>query len=169
MTTTVAELIAQALYFILPAYCANALPVLFGGGLPMDFGRNFIDGKPLFGAHKTFRGFFSGLFIGTLIGILQSNLPIFQPSHVLLGFVLSLGGLTGDLIHSFIKRRLGLPPGASFPVADQLDFVVGALFFSLFISPPSQSIALIVLVVTPPIHLLTNFIAYRLGLKKEPF
>jgi len=169
MTTTVAELIAQALYFILPAYCANALPVLFGGGLPMDFGRNFIDGKPLFGAHKTFRGFFSGLFIGTLIGILQSNLPIFQPSHVLLGFVLSLGGLTGDLIHSFVKRRLGLPPGASFPVADQLDFVVGALFFSLFISPPSQSIALIVLVVTPPIHLLTNFIAYRLGLKKEPF
>lgn len=169
MPITIAELIAQALYFILPAYCANAIPVLFGGGLPIDFGRNFIDGKPLFGAHKTFRGFLSGLLVGTLVGFAQSNLLIFQPPHVLLGFVLSLGALIGDLIHSFVKRRLSLPPGASFPVADQLDFVVGALFFSLFISPPSLPIAIIILIVTPPLHLLTNFIAYRLNVKKEPF
>jgi len=169
MTVTIAELIAQALYLILPAYCANAIPVLFGGGLPMDFGKKFIDGKPLFGAHKTFRGFFSGLFIGTLIGIVQSSLPIFQPPQIFLGFILSLGALTGDLVHSFIKRRLNLPPGASFPVADQLDFVIGALLFSLFISPPSLPVALVILVVTPPIHLSTNYIAYRLGVKKEPF
>jgi CDP-2,3-bis-(O-geranylgeranyl)-sn-glycerol synthase len=169
MATTIAELIAQALYFILPAYCANAVPVIFGGGLPMDFGKNFIDGKLLFGAHKTFRGFFSGLFIGMLIGIVQTNLPIFQPIHILQGFILSLGALTGDLIHSFIKRRLSLPPGASFPVADQLDFVVGALLFSLFVSPPSLPVVLIILIVTPPIHVLTNFIAYRLKVKKEPF
>jgi CDP-2,3-bis-(O-geranylgeranyl)-sn-glycerol synthase len=169
MTVAVIEVIAQALYFILPAYCANAIPVLFGGGLPMDFGRNFIDGKPLFGSHKTFRGFFSGLLIGTLIGIAQSNLPFFQPPHLLVGFVLSLGGLIGDLIHSFVKRRLSIPPGGSFPVADQLDFVVGALLFSLLISPPSLSVALVILVVTPPIHLLTNYVAYRLGIKKEPF
>ena len=169
MTIAIAELIAQALYLIFPAYCANAIPVLFGGGLPMDFSKNFIDGKPLFGAHKTFRGFFSGLFIGTFIGIVQSNLPIFQPPQILLGFILSLGALTGDLTHSFIKRRLNLPPGASFPVADQLDFVIGALLFSLFISPPSLPVALVILVVTPPIHLSTNYIAYRLGVKKEPF
>jgi len=169
MTFSVADLIAQSLYFIFPAYCANAIPVLLGRGLPMDLGRNFIDGKPLFGSHKTFRGFFSGLLIGTFIGIVQSNLPIFQPPHVLLGFILSLGALTGDLIHSFVKRRLGLPLGASFPVADQLDFVVGALFFSLFVSPPSLPVAIVILIVTPPIHLLTNYTAYRLGMKKEPF
>jgi len=169
MPITIAELIAQALYFILPAYCANAVPVIFGGGLPIDFGRNFIDGKPLFGAHKTFRGFLSGLIVGTFIGIVQSNLPFFQPIHLLLGFVLSFGALMGDLIHSFVKRRMGLPPGASFPVADQLDFVLGALLFSLFISPPPLLVALIILIVTPPLHLLTNFVAYRLNVKKEPF
>ena len=86
MTVTIAELIAQSLYFIFPAYCANAIPVLFGGGLPIDFGKNFVDGKPLFGAHKTFRGFFSGLLIGTLIGIVQSNLPIFQPPQIFIRY-----------------------------------------------------------------------------------
>lgn len=43
--------------------------------------------------------------------------------------MLSLGALIGDLTESFIKRRIGFPPGASLPVADQLDFVAGALLF----------------------------------------
>jgi CDP-2,3-bis-(O-geranylgeranyl)-sn-glycerol synthase len=54
-------------------------------------------------------------------------------------------------------------------VADQLDFVLGALLFSLLVSPPSWQVALVVLVITPPIHLLTNFVAYHLGVKKEPW
>jgi CDP-2,3-bis-(O-geranylgeranyl)-sn-glycerol synthase len=169
MSTTVVELVAEALYFVLPAYCANAIPVIFGGGLPMDFGKKFIDGKPLFGSHKTFCGFFSGLLVGTLIGIAQSYLPFFQPHSVLLGFVLSFGGLIGDLVHSFVKRRLNIPPGGSFPVVDQLDFVLGSLFFSVFVLPPSLPVALIILIVTPPLHLLTNYTAYLLGLKKEPY
>ena len=107
MPITIAELIAQALYFILPAYCANAIPVLFGGGLPIDFGRNFIDGKPLFGAHKTFRGFLSGLLVGTLVGFAQSNLLIFQPPHVLLGFVLSLGAVDRGFNSLFRKAQVG--------------------------------------------------------------
>jgi len=35
----IATLIVEALTFIFPAYCANATPVLAGGGLPMDFGK----------------------------------------------------------------------------------------------------------------------------------
>lgn len=161
MAITVAELVFDALYLIFPAYCANAVPVIFGGGRPIDGGRNFRDGRPVLGPRKTFRGFFAGLIIGTLVGFLQG--------HVLLGFMLSLGALTGDLVESFIKRRLGRPPGASFPVADQLDFVLGALLFSIPVAPPSLPVALTIVIVTPPIHLLTNFLAYLLGVKKEPW
>ena len=55
------QLIVEALKFIFPAYCANATPVLAGGGTRMDFGKNFYDGKRIFGNNKTFRGFFFGL------------------------------------------------------------------------------------------------------------
>lgn len=163
-------LIADAVKFIFPAYCANALPVILGGGTPLDFGKLCWDGKPVFGANKTFRGFFAGLTVGTLVGFAESLLFSYDPAWGLtFGFVLSLGALFGDLAESFVKRRLNLPPGASLPVADQLDFVLGALFFSLFIYPPTPVVALIVILITPPIHLLTNWIAYLLGAKKEPW
>lgn len=171
--------IAYSLYFIMPAYLANAFPVIFGGGHPIDGGRTLNDGKPLFGPHKTVRGFLAGLTTGAIVSFVfnaafQYDLP--------LGFMLSLGALTGDLLHSFIKRRLGIPAGSPLPVADQLDFVLGALFFSIFIShsqpplyvlpipPPTfLTTAVIVIIVTPPIHLLTNFLAYLVGVKKTPW
>ena len=162
--------IAKALYFIFPAYCANAVPVIFGGGRPIDAGRTFIDGKPILGSHKTVRGFFAGLIVGTLVGFVQNAVyPLYQ-SNLLVGFVLSLGALIGDLFDSFVKRRLGFPPGASFPILDQLDFVVGALLFSLMVTPlPSLNLILIIIVITPPIHLLTNVLAFLFGFKSTPW
>ncbi|MDH5438822.1 MAG: CDP-2,3-bis-(O-geranylgeranyl)-sn-glycerol synthase [Candidatus Bathyarchaeota archaeon] len=167
--------VAHALCFILPAYCANAAPVIFGGGTPIDFGKTFLDGKPIFGSHKTVRGFFAGLIVGTLVGFVQNAAVQFNvlfgfQFSVLLGFVLSLGALVGDLFDSFIKRRLGFPPGSLFIIADQLDFVVGALLFSFLVPPlPDLHIILIILIITPPIHLVTNFLAFRLGVKSTPW
>ena len=165
--------VAYALYFIFPAYCANAIPVIFGGGLPIDCGRFFFDRKPIFGAHKTIRGFFSGLLVGTLVGVLQNLLSSFEivpfEYPILFGFTTSLGALIGDLFESFIKRRLNLKPGALFPIVDQLDFIIGSLLFSLFILPPSLITIILIVIITPPIHLLTNFIAYQIGIKKTPW
>jgi len=167
--------IAAALWFIFPAYCANAAPVIFGGGKPMDLGKTFFDGKPLLGAHKTFRGFLAGLIVGTLVGLAQTIIyehilfqysPQFQYS-ILLGFMLSLGALTGDLIESFVKRRLNRAPGSSLPVADQIDFILGAFLFSVPVSPPSTAAALVIILVTFPIHLLTNMGAALLNMKNK--
>lgn len=165
---SIPELVIRALLFIFPAYCANAVPVIVGGGIPLDFGRKFIDGRPIFGKNKTIRGFLAGLTIGTLIGFVESSVlgcPIF------LGFLLSLGALCGDLSGAFLKRRIGLAPGDLLPVVDQVDFVIGAIVFSLPLSSQFMSweLAVTVLIVTPPLHLLTNFAAYRLGLKKNPW
>ncbi len=165
MPITITNAVARALVFIFPAYCANGAPVIFGGGRSIDGDRKFLDGKPILGSHKTFRGFFAGLVIGTLVGLVEH---VLFESSFLLGFVLSLGALIGDLMDSFIKRRLDIPPGSPLPVVDQLDFVIGALLFSLTIGQlPSPLVTLIVIIVTPPIHLLTNFLAYLLGVKKE--
>jgi len=164
----ITNLIIKAIIFILPAYCANATPVIAGGGLPIDFGRKFIDGKPIFGKNKTFRGFFVGLFVGTCVGIGESGIFKYPLTF---GLLLSLGALFGDLAGAFLKRRLGIAPGNLLPVVDQVDFVLGALLFSLLLSPSllTWELTLTVLLITPPIHLLTNFADYKLRLKRNPW
>jgi len=161
-------LIIEAIKFMFPAYCANAVPVLAGGGVPMDFGKKFLDGKSIFGKNKTFRGFFFGLAVGTGVGLLESMIFGYP---LLFGLLSSLGALLGDLAGAFVKRRLGIAPGGLLPVVDQVDFVVGALLFSFPVASQMLSLELVlaVLIVTPPIHLVTNFAAYKLGLKDNPW
>lgn len=162
------QLVVEALKIVFPAYCANAIPVIAGGGRPIDLGKKFLDGKPIFGKNKTVRGFFAGLIVGSVVGFGESvlfNYPIF------FGLTLSLGALSGDLIAAFIKRRLGFAPGALLPVIDQIDFVVGAiLFFSLFSKRTlSWELIIIMLIITPPLHMSTNIAAYKMGLKSNPW
>ena len=170
----IALLIVEALKFIFPAYCANGTPVLAGGGKKMDFGRNFIDGKRIFGNNKTFRGFFFGWAVGFLVGILEGFVFGFENYPVLFSILIPLGALLGDLTGAFIKRRLSIQPGGLLPVVDQIDFVVGAVVFALPLALTglfvlTWPVAVAVLVITPPIHLLTNFGAYKLKLKKHPW
>ena len=162
------QLIISAIEFIFPAYCANAVPVLAGGGFPMDFGKNFIDGKRILGKNKTFRGFFAGLIIGSLVGVAESFLFGYG---IYFGFLVSLGALIGDLVGAFIKRRMNLAPGQLLPVIDQIDFIVGAVVLSLPVSLQfiSWELLLAIFVITPPLHLLTNFAAYKLKLKANPW
>jgi CDP-2,3-bis-(O-geranylgeranyl)-sn-glycerol synthase len=161
------QLIIESLKFIFPAYCANAVPVIAGGGYPIDFGKKFFDGKPILGKNKTFKGFFFGLVVGIAVGLIES---IFFAYPLSFGLILSLGALLGDLTGAFIKRRLGLAPGNLLPVIDQVDFIIGAILFSFFFSFSARlELIIAVLIITPPIHLLTNFAAYKLGLKDNPW
>lgn len=162
----VAAIIVQSLKLIFPAYCANAAPVIVGGGLPMDFGRNFVDGRRIFGKNKTFRGFFFGLTIGVLVGLIDVFLFGFPWLFVIFS---PLGALLGDLTGAFLKRRLNIPPGGLLPIVDQIDFVIGSIVFTLLLMPISLEVAVAMLIITPPIHLLTNFAAYKLKLKSNPW
>ena len=61
-----------SLLFIVPAYISNAGMVLVGGGnsKPIDGGRDFRDGRRIFGEHKTWKGLICGpLYIGIPISI----------------------------------------------------------------------------------------------------
>ena len=162
----IAILIFEALTFIFPAYCANAVPVLAGGGLAMDLGKNFIDGKRVFGNNKTFRGFFFGLAVGVGVGLVEWILFDYP---LLFSLLTPLGALLGDLAAAFLKRRLGIAPGGLFPIVDQVDFVVGAIVFALPLAIVYWELVVAALLITPPIHVLTNFGAYKLKLKKNPW
>ncbi len=152
----------ETIYIYLPAYIANATPVLLGGGPPLDGGRTWVDDQPLFGDHKTIRGTFSGIIVGIALGILQM-----QP---LRGVLLSVGAIGGDIVISFIKRRIKLKPGAMFPIADQMGFIVFAVLLVSLVQPsPTWERAVAILIATLPIHYLTNVIAWALKLKRNPW
>lgn len=174
------QTVFQALWVVLPAYVANSVPVLVGGGPSIDGGKRFSDGGRILGDGKTIRGFLIGLVAGFYVGYLQVNfLPldlwIFPEEYQMIQAIwvvpllLALGALLGDVVGSFIKRRWGLKSGESALGLDQLEFIVGALLLVSVVWTPPLEITVTLLVLTPLIHLGLNFIGYKLGFKSEPY
>lgn len=171
--------VIKLVLFILPSYIANAVPVVLGGGKPIDLGRKFSDKRRIFGDGKTIRGFIAGIVAGTLVGGIEAFAVYpsewaFYPTAILFlasGFLLSCGTMFGDLVGSFIKRRMGIKRGQPSIILDQLFFLLFALIFVLPISLHILSIegVIFLLVLTYFLHILGNFIANRLGLKNVPW
>jgi CDP-2,3-bis-(O-geranylgeranyl)-sn-glycerol synthase len=173
--------VVQLLLFILPAYVANATPVLFGGGMPIDFKRKFIDGERILGDGKTWRGLLAGICFGSFAGLVESqlcssailSLPLCINLNFLpLGVLLSLGTMLGDLAGSFIKRRMRIKRGHPSLILDQLSFLFFALLLSIPYVPAGflalDSLAFLI-ALTYVLHVFTNIFANRLGLKKVPW
>ena len=176
--------ILGAVYFMLPAYVANLSGLAFGGGTPVDGGKECKDGRRLIGNGVTWKGFQNGTIIGTLVGVVLGiigtffgdlsvltggiiNLPVYGSvvGGLVLGFLMAFGALFGDLVGSFIKRRIGLQSGEPAPIMDQLDFVVGALVLSLLVVRISWKFFLIIAILSIVLHLGANIVAYLLGIK----
>jgi CDP-2,3-bis-(O-geranylgeranyl)-sn-glycerol synthase len=98
---------------------ANSAPIaakrLLGArwNAPIDGGWRFVDGRPLLGPSKTFRGLLAASAAGAL-------------AAELLGFSLALGvqvavlAMLGDALSSFAKRRLGIAPSGRATGIDQI-------------------------------------------------
>ena len=174
-------------WLTLPAMAANPMAVLFGGGRPVDFGKSFKNGKRVLGDGKTWRGLAGGTASGTALGfiliviglLLGSNCFGTFPHSLVIVFTLSFGALLGDMLGSFIKRRLDRKRGAKTPILDQYDFLIGAYilvlvvdwnwFVSSFITGTAFLALVAVLVVTPILHRGMNILGYKMGKKKEPW
>ncbi|MDD1711043.1 MAG: CDP-2,3-bis-(O-geranylgeranyl)-sn-glycerol synthase [Methanoregulaceae archaeon] len=166
---------------MLPAYVPNPVAAFLGGGTPIDGGKNFRDGRRIFGDGKTWRGFFAGVAAGVAMGMLQifvydtagfTRLPVLTLPVV---FLLSFGALLGDLVKSFFKRRLGKDRGASWPIADQYDLVIGPFVLLLIfeyawvVSSITLPILLWIIIITPLLHRAVNIIGYITGIKDVPW
>ena len=161
--------------YVLPAYFANASPVIFGGGKPLDGKGKFIDGKRMLGNNKTVKGSIAGLATGTVVGtliaiLIPSILPQFSTNRkILLAFLLSAGAVFGDLLGSFIKRRLGKKSGEQLVPLDQILFVLCAIVFATVAYIPSLEDTFLLLVITLALHVFFNALAHKLGLKNVPW
>lgn len=162
---------------------------------PMDAGHHWgKDQKRLFGANKTWKGFFGMIAFGTLFqilwGLLSSVTPILENHNYLyqyqantigfnasVGFSLGLAYVLFELPNSFIKRRLDIQPGKQannqlrwlFIVVDQIDSLIGCTLVLAALIPMSFGRYIAFVLLGGVSHLAINQILYRLNLRKNPY
>jgi len=160
--------LALVVDLLLLLLAANGAPVLAARvcgdrwSWPVDGGRRLRDGRPLFGASKTWRGIVAGLAMTALAGALLGYGLVF-------GLLFGGASLAGDLCSSFIKRRIGI---ASSGRSIGLDQIPEALL-PLLICRRTLGldwVAMVVLVILFLVgSLILSRLMYRLGIRKQPY
>jgi len=147
---------------------ANGAPILIRVLLrdrfdrAVDFGQKMPDGRQVFGSSKTWRGIFAAL-ITTAIAAPVLGHP------VEIGFLVALYAVTGDLISSFIKRRLAKAPSSMAPILDQVpESLLPAIMLKQHFGLDYFGVIQLVLIFII-IELLLSHILYEWGIRKRPY
>lgn len=107
------------LQLVILLFVANGTPVvakrIWGPrfAYPLDGGVRFFDAQPLFGPSKTIRGILSSILVTAL------SAPVVGLNWKV-GAVVGGAAMAGDLLSSFAKRRLRLPPSSRATGLDQI-------------------------------------------------
>ena len=170
----------SAVWIMLQGYIPNPVAAVSGGGTPVDLGRNFTDGRRIFGDGKT-----GGASSSASSQDRDRHYPdvgsgayglFFLPHLTLLTVcLLATGALLGDIVKSFFKRRFGRERGAKWPVADQYDLVTGAFFLLLvfdsgwLFGEVTLPAVFFILILTPILHRAVNIIGFVIKVKEVPW
>lgn len=147
---------------------ANGIPViakrLLGRrfAFPLDAGIILVDGQPLFGASKTVRGVVLSIIVTAVSAPL---LGLSWQTGAIIGSVAMLG----DLISSFIKRRMKLPPSSQTPGLDQIPETLLPLLACQQMLALTVSDILIVTVIFFVGAQLLSRLLYRLNIRDHPY
>lgn len=158
-------LIALELFVML--VFANGTPVVAAALLkklwsaPVDGGRLWRDGRPVLGKSKTWRGVVSGALACALFAL-------FTGLGFVFGLLFGLLGLAGDILSSFIKRRLGLASSARALGLDQIPEALLPMLLAMWWLPVSIWVVLIVVVLFTLSNILGSPLLYRLGIRRQP-
>ena len=168
--------VLEALWFFLPILVANQAPGI-AVWLDLPFAKTPANAAWL-GQNKTLGAYYAGPVGGLVTVYLQRylhcpTLEVFNYQREdlwLVGLVLGMGAVFGDHAKSFVKRRVGLPPGTAWWPFDQLDFAIGGIVMSIpLIGWIGWERVLIIVIFTLLIHPIGNWAGYRLGLRKVPW
>jgi CDP-diglyceride synthetase len=132
------------------------------GAWPIDGGLRFIDGRPLLGRGKTWRGLGAGVLACAVTA------PLLGLS-VALGVVVGATAMLGDALASCIKRRLGIPSGGHALGLDQVpEALLPLLACRVFIDIGAGWILVITLVFAVSVLLISR-VLFALGVRDTPY
>lgn len=146
---------------------ANGSPLLVGNllgrfaGWRIDSGKTLADGRPLFGATKTWRGLFSSLLLTGLAAWLLGL-------GWLLGLVVAAAAMAGDLFSSFVKRRLGIRSSAKALGLDQLPEALLPALILFLLFDFSWTVVLIAAAIFAIVDIAASPLLFRLGWRRQP-
>jgi predicted CDP-diglyceride synthetase/phosphatidate cytidylyltransferase len=145
---------------------------------PIDFGQR-IGKTEVFGPNKNWRGAFFYILGGTLVTYLLHLLqptqnwiaPVFSNEPLLLGISSCSAYVLGELINSFVKRRLGIAPGSQGKLlqkfVDNSDGALATGVIYLFVYGVSLNLLLAAFVISLLVHASTDVLMRRLRLKSK--
>lgn len=146
---------------------ANGAPVVAAGLLnglwsaPVDGGRSWKDGRPILGKSKTWRGVVSGALACGLFSLVTGLGFIF-------GVVFGVIGLVGDMLSSFIKRRLGLASSARAVGLDQIPEALLPMLLAMWWLPVNGWVVIGVVVLFTLSNIVASPLLYRIGIRRHP-
>ena len=156
------------MYLLLLIMVANGAPimlrVLMGHRLDfaIDFGYRLPDKYQLFGSSKTWRGVI-GAVILTTIGAILLGYPASTGAQI------AIYAMLGDILSSFIKRRLGMVPSSMAPLLDQVpESFLPALMLKDTFGIDLQSIIILISVFIV-LELFLFSILFKLGIRNRPY
>jgi CDP-2,3-bis-(O-geranylgeranyl)-sn-glycerol synthase len=171
----------EIIYIALPAFAANAAPVLANRweiwkalAVPVD-GNAIWQGMPLLGKHKTWRGVLVAMLGAAAVALLQYMLGLslfpsaFPLAEVFMtasyGVFVGVLCMVGDMVGSFFKRRLRIQSGKPFIPMDQINYMIVFLLgtWPMFAWKIDELIFLLIFAFF--INTITNFVAYVIGIK----
>lgn len=159
---------------------------------PIDGGKNFIDGKRIFGDNKTVKGFIGYMVIGTISSIIWGLFGKAVPYignhnfiydrfdntiiyNAIIGLLYGFAYALFELPNSFLKRRMGIVPGKAavgakkyfFILLDQCDSIIGCALVVCFVYDVSIGMFFGFIGLGIITHLFLNVILYMLKLRKN--
>jgi CDP-diglyceride synthetase len=130
--------------------------------MPIDGGAVFIDGRPILGTSKTYRGLACSL-VGTLLA--GALVGLSWKISLIVGAL----AMMGDCLSSFVKRRLGYPSGAKALGLDQIPeslLPMLGLWNVLNLSVLGLGLTVVIFVVA---ELVLSPIGHKLHIRKQPY
>jgi CDP-2,3-bis-(O-geranylgeranyl)-sn-glycerol synthase len=128
----------------------------------VDSGWKFLDGRPVFGVSKTWRGVVAAV-VAAIGGAIVVGLP---PAT---GLCLGVGAMTGDLLSSFAKRRLGIAPSGMALGVDQVpEVLIPLLLVQRSVALTGGEIAAVTALFLI-IELLLSRVLFHLHIRKQPY